>query len=398
MSTVRSPLRFTVLLAGLAMLGPFSIDAYLPAFPAIAESFQTTAMQVQQSLSVYLLSFGAMLLWYGALSDALGRKPVIVGAMVIFVLGSIGCYLSDSIGEFLFYRGMQGFASGAGVAIGRAMIRDIHSGPEAQRQMSYVTMLFALGPAIAPVIGGQLFRWFGWKSIFFFLVVYSGLILLACILVLPETLARDRRQSLRPMSLLGNYHRVLRRAEFQLLAGTIAMNFAALMLYVGAAPKLVLEHLQVGPESFAIFFVPVVSGIFLGSLLSGRFAGKVAPERMVAFGYALMFSAAFSNILYHSIWPAQLPWSILPLTLHTFGMSMAMPNITLKILDLFPMIRGLVSSLQSFTQVTLNGMVVGLLAPLLYHSPLFLALAHGVFVILGFSAWMAYLRGYRSTA
>ncbi|MCW5731320.1 MAG: multidrug effflux MFS transporter [Alphaproteobacteria bacterium] len=391
-----SPLLFSILLASLSMLGPFSIDTYLPAFPAIGAGLGASDVEVQQTLTAYLLPFGVMMLWHGTLSDALGRRPVILAFMVLFVLGSIGCIFARSIEELWIGRALQGLSAGAGVAVGRAMIRDRFEGAAAQRMVSQVMMIFSLGPAIAPIIGGYLFVWFGWESIFVFLTAYSLLVLLASAVALPETLPREQRQSLRPATLLANYLRVGGRREFRLLAFALTFNFSSLMLYIASAPRLVLDHLRLGPEDFAWLFIPVVAGIFLGSLTANRMAGRIGAPRVVGLAYGIMFAAASLNLAWHATMPASVPWSILPLALHTFGMSMAMPNLTLLVLDLYPQIRGLVSSCQSFVQVTFTSAVAGLVAPFLFHAPLWLACGHAGFVLLGFLCWTRYRAGLRA--
>src|SRR5260221_441816 len=160
---------FAWLLAGLAALAPFSIDTYLPSFPAVAASLNVGPLEIQQTLSVYLVAFALMTLFHGALSDSFGRRPVILTSLALFALASIGCALSASLPQLLAFRALQGLCAGAGIVVGRAMIRDVFAGPDAQRLMSTVTMIFVLAPAIAPVVGGWLQRFAGWQGVFAFL-------------------------------------------------------------------------------------------------------------------------------------------------------------------------------------------------------------------------------------
>src|SRR5690242_10027557 len=169
---------FAALLAALATLGPFSIDAYLPAFDGIRASLAATPLEIQQTLSGYLFAFGIMFLFHGALSDSFGRRPVILVAVVVYTLASIGCAIADSVHGLVVGRVFQGLSVGAGMVVGRAMIRDLFGPEDAQRLMSLVTLFFGLAPAIAPVIGGWLFVGLGWRSIFWFLALV-GLVLVA---------------------------------------------------------------------------------------------------------------------------------------------------------------------------------------------------------------------------
>ena len=168
-----------ILLASLAALGPFSIDTYLPSFHEIGEKLNATPLEVQQTLSVYLFSFALMTLWHGAISDRFGRRNVILVALGLFAVASAGCTLATSIEHLWFWRAMQGMTAGAGIVISRAIVRDLFDGAAAQRLMSQMTMMFALAPAIAPVIGGWLQTLFGWRSVFAFLVVSTAALWLA---------------------------------------------------------------------------------------------------------------------------------------------------------------------------------------------------------------------------
>jgi len=224
------------LLAALSMLGPFSIDAYLPAFPAIQASLHASEVEVQQSLALYLLSFACMVLWHGALSDAFGRRRVILISLLAFAVGTTGCAMAHSVHVLWFWRIVQGLSSGAGVVVGRAIIRDLHNDAAAARLLSMVTMIFSIAPAIAPVLGGLVVTTFGWRAIFLGMLVYSLGLWLYCYLRLPETLAEAQRQPFHPRQLLRNYGEILRSPLFHLKSGMVALNFAGLFVYISAAP------------------------------------------------------------------------------------------------------------------------------------------------------------------
>ena len=143
-----------LLLAGLAMLGPFAIDTYIPAFDGMGRELGANVVQMQQTFSVYLAAFAFMFLFHGALSDSYGRKPIIIAGLIGFLFGSIGCAMSDTIGPFLLFRAVQGLSVGAGMVVGRAMIRDLFNETDAQKLMSMVTLWFGIAPAIAPIFSG----------------------------------------------------------------------------------------------------------------------------------------------------------------------------------------------------------------------------------------------------
>jgi DHA1 family bicyclomycin/chloramphenicol resistance-like MFS transporter len=384
-----------VMLAALAMLGPFSIDTYLPAFPNIQESLHASSIQVQQTLTAYTLAFAVMILLHGALSDAFGRRNIILGALAVFAVASLGCAASHSVEYLWAFRILQGVSSGAGIVIGRAIIRDLYEGAPAERLLSLVTMIFSIAPAIAPIMGGWIVRLLDWRSIFLFLFFYSCLLLWYCYRNLPESLSATKRQPFKPRFLFDSYRQVFSAPLFNLKAGTIAFNFAGMFLYVAAAPVFITRHLGLGPTQFGWQFVPTVAGIFCGSLVANRFAGKTSIPKQVAVGYCVLISAALANVAYHAFFPPALPWSVAPLFFYTFGMSIIAPGATLLILNLFPHIRGIVSSCQSFTAMMLGAIMAGLVAPLLANSVLWLAAGQLGCGLIGLSMWLA-SRSYRA--
>ena len=183
-----------ILLAVLGMLGPFSIDTYIPAFSAIAQSLNATPVQMQQTLSAYLFGFAFMNLFHGALSDSFGRRPVILSGLAMFTVASLGCALAQNVGQLIFFRALQGLSTGAGIVVSRAVIRDMFPPSEAQRVMSQVTIYFGVAPAVAPIIGGVIAEYLDWHSIFWFLVGVGVFLFVANWRLLPETLHVSQRQ------------------------------------------------------------------------------------------------------------------------------------------------------------------------------------------------------------
>lgn len=383
------------MLAALSAIGPFAIDTYLPAFPAIAADLGASPLQVQQTLTVYLGVFALMTLWHGAISDALGRRRVVLWSLGLFFLSSVACMFATRIEHLLLARAAQGVCAGAGMVVGRAVVRDVLEGPAAQRLMSAIQMLFALAPALAPIVGGWVFALAGWRATFGFLAMYSALLWLACRAWLPETLPPDKRVSLHPVVLLRGYRQVFSHRRFQWLVMCVSANFAGFFIYVLSAPVFLMQHLGVSAQGFAWLFGPTVAGMMAGSWLSGRLAGTASPLRMLSLGYALMLCAALANVLLNAMLTPRLPWPVLPIALYNVGQALAMPVLTLLALDLFPRRRGMVSSCQGFVQSSVNAAVAGLIAPLAWASTLGLALGMSAFAslgALGFAAYRHHLR------
>jgi len=384
--------RFAALLAALATLGPFSIDAYLPAFAGIQESLNATPLEIQQTMSAYLFAFGVMFLFHGALSDSFGRRPVILVALVVYTLASIGAALAVTAHSLILWRVVQGLSVGAGMVVGRAMIRDLFEAEDAQRLMSLVTLFFGLAPAIAPVIGGWLFIGLGWRSIFWFLFAVGLLLVIVSWRSLPETLPDTARQAFHPMALLKGYEEVGINRRFLLLSLAAGFNFNAFFLYIVSAPVFLGEHLKLGPQEYAWLFVPSIAGIMLGSQISGRSAGKKTPIETVKLAYVFMATAAVGNLAYAWIAPATVPWAMVPIFFYAIGFAIAMPSITLITLDLFPTRRGMAASLQGFVSGMVNTLTAGIISPALWYDTRALAVGMLAMVLIGLACWSGFRR------
>jgi DHA1 family bicyclomycin/chloramphenicol resistance-like MFS transporter len=387
----RATLVLAAMLAGLATLGPFAIDTYMPSFPAMGHALDATPLEIQQTLSAYLLPFSFMMLFHGALTDSFGRRPVILIGLLVFTAASIGCALAQSLPQLLMFRALQGMSSGTGMVAGRAMIRDIYPGHQAQRVMSMVTMIFGLAPAVAPILGGWLEVWFGWRSIFVFLALFAALLCLACHYRLAESLPASKRQPFSVRPLLANYFKLFGSVRFGLLSSALALNFSAFFLYIASAPAVIYGLLGMGEKEFAWLFVPGISGVIMGAFLSGRLAGKLSPRRTVRYGYSIMTVAALFNLAYHLTNPPALLWTVLPVMAYTVGMSLAMPSITLLVLDLFPDNRGLAASLQAAQQSFFTGLASGLLSPYVSGTGLGLAVGMAALLSSGLACWYIFI-------
>ena len=385
--------RLAPLLAALAMFGPFSIDTIFPAFPAIARQLDASPFAMQQTISVYMIAYALMSLLHGPLSDALGRRPVILVGVAVFSLASVGCALSTTIGALLAFRALQGVSAGAGLIVGRAIIRDCFDGAAAQKLMSTVSMIFGIAPAIAPIVGGWVVVFAHWPMIFWLLAGFAALLIVACAMLLPETHPVARRVPLSFAELSTTYKRIARDRAFLPLALAGTLNFNALFLYVASAPVFVLDLLKLDAQHFAWLFIPAISGLMLGSFVSGRIAGKLSASAIVRLGYAIMLGASAINVAVSLALPTpRVPWSVIPIGLHSIGIGINFPTLTLLLLDRFPQHRGAVSSVQAFVSLVLSALIAGAISPLVSHSPLSLALTAGGATALGFVCWRLYRR------
>lgn len=384
------------LLAALATVSPFSIDTFFPSFPAIEAQFALTTWQMQQTLTAYLVPFAVMSLILGPLSDALGRRPIVLVGLAIYAVASIGCAASPSFAWLLSFRAVQGMSAGVGMAVGRAIVRDLHEGPEAQRLMSTITMIFGIAPAIAPVVGGWIHVAFGWRSVFGFMVFIGIALMIVSYLRLPETHPEDRRARLHAGDLARTAWRIASHQEFILLALAAGLTLCAMMTYLGAAPAIVLGFWHLTETQFAWLFVPIIAGFILGAWLSGRLAGRIRGQRQVAIGFAVSLgSAALGLALHAAVHPLPIVAQQALIGVDAVGVQLVMPILALRMLDLFPTSRGSAASVQSCVMLLTGAVCIGLAVPALAGSILLLAAGSFASTLIAFGLWRVTLSAER---
>jgi DHA1 family bicyclomycin/chloramphenicol resistance-like MFS transporter len=376
-----------LLLAAMGMLGPFAIDAYLPAFGTMAQVLSASSLQMQQTLSAFLLGFAVMNLFHGSLADAFGRRPVVLWGLAVFSLASVGCALTNSINALILMRGLQGLAAGAGMVVSRAIIRDLFAPADAQRVMSQVTIWFGVAPAVAPLVGGWLYVQAGWASVFWGLAVFGSALWLLVWRALPETLPPAHVQRFTPGPLLRGYIDMARRPQMLPLVVASGVPFNGMFLYVLAAPAFLGTHLQLAPTQYFWFFFVNVGGLMAGAWVSGRLAGRVAPERQVRLGFAVVGVASVANVVLNSLLAPHVAWALWPVTAYSFGWALLAPVVTLMVLDVVPERRGMAASLQAALGAAANALVAGLVVPLVMHSTLALAVASALLAAVGAGCW-----------
>jgi DHA1 family bicyclomycin/chloramphenicol resistance-like MFS transporter len=379
---------FAILLAVLGMLGPFSIDTYLPAFSGISASLGATPLEMQQTLSAYLFGFAFMALFHGAISDSFGRRPVVLWGLGVFTLASVGCALSQSIGQLIFFRVIQGLSTGAGIVIARAVVRDMYAPSQAQKVMSQITLFFGAAPAIAPLLGGWLLIHSSWHAIFWFLAALGVILWIANYRLLPETLHPSQRQHFHVKNLLAGYWQLGADPRFLLLALASGIPFNGMFLYILSAPVFLGEHLHLLPQQFFWCFLVTIGGVMSGAWVSGRVAGKISQERQIRNGFVIMLCIGVVNLIANLLFTAHVSWALWPLGIFAFGWAMMVPVVTLLVLDLHPDRRGMASSLQMFIGSGANGIVAGLIAPWVMHSTVALATASLCMMGIGLVAWL----------
>lgn len=389
-------LGFTFLLASLTMLGPLGIDAYLPSFHALGAELRADPLVVQQTLSVYTFCLATTMLFYGTLSDSIGRRRVIIGGLVLFIIGSIGAAAAPTIGWLIAARAVEGLAAGAGSVVTRAVVQDRFSGAAAHRVMSHMMMVFGLAPAIAPVVGGWLQAVYGWRAVFGFLTLSACAMLVAVWFCLPESLPPERRQPFAFGKIARNFLRMLGHGRFMLKALAVGAAFTGISLYVGSASHFIIDILHLTETDFAWIFVPMVTGLMTGSAVAPRLLARTSPAIAIRIGFAVMFLGGMVNLGYNLLFTAAVPWAVLPLTLYSFGLAIASPGMSLEVLSTFPEMRGTAASMQSFVQMMTFTVIAGVIAPLLYASATLLALGHVFGAVTCTALWLIATRKPRA--
>lgn len=353
-----------LVLAGLSTLGPFSIDAPFPAFPQMGADFGVDAAQMQLVVSAYLFAFGAMSVFHGPISDALGRKPVMLAGVTAYGIASLAAAFAPNLAVLLLCRVAQGISAGGGVIVSRTIIRDLFEGAEAQRLMSRVAMIFGLAPAIAPVVGGALLQIGRWPVIFVFQAGIALALISAVTLLLPETHPASRRTSLSIGGVLQPLGRVARDLAYQRLAWAALLAQASWFIYIGGAAIYVAGLLGRGESDYWVLFFPMVAGVILGSWVSGRTAGRVGGRAIISIGFGITALGALLGVALASLpGAATVPSAIIAPSVMTFGACVAYPTTQLSLLDLFPANRGAAASLGACQGLIFNASVTAWLVP-----------------------------------
>ena len=386
-----------VLIGGLSMVSPFSIDTFFPAFHAMEKALHVSAWQLQQVLTAYMVPFAFASLVHGPLSDAIGRRPVMIAGMSLYTVGSIACTFAQTYEWLIFARVIQGMTAGVGVVVGRAVIRDLYEGPRAQKLMAATTMIFSIAPAIAPIIGGWVHVAFGWQAVFAVMVICGVIFATSAWWKLPETHAPANRIPFNARNLVSTSWTVLRHPEFLMIALAAAINFCSLACFIGSAPAIIEKHWHLDETSYWYLFLPVISGILIGAVISNRIAGRMEMVAQVRIGFGITFGVALVRVLCHLLLPVfPVPLQQALLVCAAIGAQFAFPVLTLRMLDLFPAARGTAASAQSFVALLITAFTLGVVAPNVLPRLEWIAYASLTFASLASVCWYLSRRWHAS--
>lgn len=276
----------------LTALGPLAIDMYLPAFPAMAQSLNTSAGMVERTLAGFLLGVGVAQLVYGPMADRFGRKLPLLFGVLIFTIASFFCARASSIDELTVWRIIQAFGGAAGMAIPRAVIRDRFETREAARALSMLMLIMGVMPILAPLIGGQILLFSDWRGIFYFMAGSGILLWLLTFFTMKESLAPERVLPLQPKLIAHNYSALLRDRPFMFYSLAASFSSAGMFAYIAGSPRVFIELFSVDPRHFGFYFGANAACLIVFSQVSARLLNTYSPPTLlrVAQGLQVVFT------------------------------------------------------------------------------------------------------------
>ena len=358
---MRDPLfRMALLLGLLSAVGPFAIDMYLPALPEVASDLGTTEARAALTLTSYFIAFGIAQMVYGPMADAVGRKPPLVIGVAIFLVATVAASRAPSSQWLIAARALQGFGAATLMAVPRAVIRDMASGPAATRMMAAIMIVISVSPMLAPLTGSIVMAWGGWREIFAVLAVAALLSLSLILFVLPETLAPEHRRPVRPAAMMQGAVLLIRDRRFMGLTLIGGFGMASFFVFLASASFVYTRQYGLSPTGFSLAFAVNAVGFFSASQLAGRLAERHGLERVIAL--AIIGFAGATLSLTALVWLGfdSLPVVVIGLFLGNFCLGLAMPTAMVMSLDPHPDIAGLASSLGGTIQMLTGGAMIGL--------------------------------------
>ena len=379
----------TLLLSFLTALGPLSMDMYLPSLPDIARTLHTPVLQVQLTISSYLFGFAVGQIFYGPVSDRLGRRPVLLAALVVYALATVGCAVAQSIGALIALRFLQALGGAGAIVLARAVVRDLYSGVRAGRELSLMGAITGVAPIVAPVIVGVLQTFFGWRAIFVLLVVCALVIGTTAARLLPETLRELPKTpfSLREMTAL--YSSVAVHRGFLANLAILTASFVRLFAWISGAPVVMQSAVYgLSPFVFGVTFAVGAGGFVLGTLTAARIVIRFGLDRLIGIGTAAMAAGGLLMALVVALALSHVLWFVGAMTLYLAGIGFALPSNMAGALTPFPDRAGTASSVMGLVQQTGAAVTAAAVGAYLGHSAWPVASVVAVMGCVSFVIWL----------
>jgi DHA1 family bicyclomycin/chloramphenicol resistance-like MFS transporter len=347
-----------LLLFAMIYAGQLASTIYLPGLPDIARDLGATVSAAQTLVAAYLGAFAFSQLVMGPLSDRFGRRPVVLGGLVLFTLSSALCVVVPDIGTLLGARFAQAAGACATIVVGRAMIRDTAEGVAAAHAMSWFAIAMAVGPATAPFIGGYLTAWFGWQSTFVATTVVGAAVLIFVVFDLEETLPPESRRPPRASALLIDYLRLLGNPVFVGYSMIVAFASASIQTYITAIPVVFLVLMDVAPQALGAYIMIMPMIFVVATFISRRLTGRLSIDRIILIGVACSATGGLLQVLF-GLWGVSTPYPVaLAIGISNFGTGMVFANCYAQALStVAPSSAGQASALSGFMHMGWSGIL-----------------------------------------
>jgi DHA1 family bicyclomycin/chloramphenicol resistance-like MFS transporter len=344
--------RVEFLLTAVVGLGALSIDMFLPSLPAIAAAFDTPPATVQLTVTLFLMAFAAAQLVYGPVSDRFGRRRVLIVGLGLYTVAGLACALAPTVGILIGARVLQALGGGAGPVVARAVVRDLYEQERAARVFSYMSMVQSLNPMLAPVVGGYVYEALGWRAVFYVLAGAGVVFVTLMMTAVHETNLRRDLAALQPRQMGRNIAVLFSDRSYLAYVAVNALMFGGQFAFISGSAFVLIDLLGVSPSTFGLCFAGVALGIMTGTLLSGRFGGRLGLDRTILGGTALGATAGLT--LASLSWSGVLtvPAVIVPMYVFAVGLGLTLPNGMAGAIGPFPRMAGLAAALAGFLQMT----------------------------------------------
>ena len=334
------------------MIGPFSANTYMPGLSALGQDFGVSDAMTHQTLSTYLMAFAFSSLFVGAISDALGRKAVMVGGLILYALTCALCALSPNYTVFLTSRILMGLFASGGAVLAMAITRDLYDDIQAQELTSLIAIIFTLAPAFSPIIGGWFVVLAGWRSVFWFLMGLALLLALLSAVFLKETHPKERRQTFHFLALAKSYASSMKNVPFT--AGVLCNGFVFMgsILFSAGAPDYVENIMHMGVTDFGYLMIPLIAFSVGGSMICTKLTRRFGDRLTMLSQIMIMIAAGVIGVWLNAEMEVGYPWCLLAAIIYSVCMSVVRPILTVYNLDYFPKNRGMAASIQQFFQTS----------------------------------------------